>query len=261
MLAASRLPGRWSRRLVVAVVVISAVSLATQVLRYGFDVDPPGLNSLERWFFVDREMGVPAWFSAVLLFAIGERLWQVGTAVRATDGRWYPQWRLLAIVFVYLSLDELTEIHEQTIRPLKDLFQLSGVLGFAWVVVAVPLVLVLGALLLPFLRALPSSTRWAFVLSAACYLGGAVGLEMVGAVLFQDLGVPVVTTTEVGGVSTVTEDVHLGGMLYAVVVGAEEALEMLGLVLFLGAVSTTLRRTLLTAVPAAHPEELLTPSA
>lgn len=63
------------------------------------------------------------------------------------------------------------------------------------------------------------------------------------------------------GVTTVTEGVHLGGMLYAVVVGAEEALEMLGLVLFLGAVSVTLRRTRLTAVPAAHGEDLRTPSA
>jgi hypothetical protein len=238
--AAVRLPGGWTGRLLLVVAVVSLVSFATQVARYGFHQQFPGLNSLERWFFVDLEMGVPAWLSASLLFLAGERLWRVGTAAQAHGSPWSRHWRVLAVVFVYLSLDELTEIHEQVIRPVKALLHLSGALAFAWVVVAVPLLVVFAVVFSGFLLALPRWTRWAFVISAACYVGGAVAVEMVGAALAEQTGVVTTVVTIAGGVRTVTETLAIPTVTYAVVVGVEEALEMVGTVLFLGAVTVAL---------------------
>ncbi|WP_337060372.1 hypothetical protein [Kineococcus sp. G2] len=239
---AVRLPGRWTPVLLLVVAALSAVSLLSQVLKHGLGLDVNGLNTLERWFFVDREMGIPAWFSTLLLFLAAERLWRTATEAKASGDRWHRHWRLLSIAFAYLSLDELTEIHEQTIPPLKAAFGFSGVLAFAWVVLAVPLLVVFGLVFLRFLLALPRATRWAFLASAALYCGGAVGVEMLSAPFFDSAGVETVTTTVVGGVETVTRGVVIESVPYAVVAGVEEALEMVGSVLFLGATAVALRQ-------------------
>ncbi|GAA1434497.1 hypothetical protein GCM10009616_29070 [Microlunatus lacustris] len=248
------MPGGWTTKLLLVVGGLSLLSFATQVVRHGLQLQPPGLNSAERWFFVDREMGVPAWFSASLLLLAGERLWRVATAARERGEPWVRHWKLLAVAFVYLSLDELTEIHEQVITPVREVFDLSGALAFAWVVVAAPLVLVFGVVFLRFLVSLPTWTRWAFVISAICYVGGALGVEMIGAVLAERSGVISTTTTVVDGVSTVTENLTIPTLTYGFVVGVEEALEMVGSVLFLGAVTVALLQRTARGSQAEPPE-------
>jgi len=235
------LPGRWTPALLGVIVGLSVLSLLSQILKYGLHLDLEGLNSFERWFFVDREMGVPAWFSTVLLFVAGERLWRIASTEKAAGSRWSRHWRLLSVTFVYLSLDELTEIHEQAILPVRAVLHTSGVLTFAWVVVAVPLVAVFGLVYLRFLRAQSSVLRWTFVLSAVVYLGGAVGMEMAGSPVYDAAAVPVVTTVVTdGGAPQVAETVVVHDVPYAFVVGLEEGLEMLGALMFLGAVTTAL---------------------
>ncbi|NIZ92181.1 hypothetical protein [Kineococcus rubinsiae] len=253
LLRGFRLPGRWTPALLGVIAVLSVLSVLSQVLKYGLDLDLEGLNSFERWFFVDREMGVPAWFSTILLFVAGERLWRLASHEKAAGSPWHRHWRLLSATFVYLSLDELTELHEQAILPLRALLDTSGVLTFAWVVLAVPLVAVFGLVFLRFLRAQSAVTRWTFVLSAVVYLGGAVGMEMAGSPLYNAAAVPVTTTVVTdGGTPQVSETVVVHDVPYAFVVGLEEGLEMLGALLFLGAVTTVAvekRRSSPTALP------------
>lgn len=218
------LPGRWTPFLLAVVAGLVVTHLVVNALRIGVG-DIPGLNSLVRWLDVDQENGVPAWFNGVLLLLCAQALWRLGDASRvAGRRRWVRHERLLAVVFVYLSLDEITEIHEQTITPLRQLFGLGGILTFAWVVVAVPMVAVLGLLFLGYLRALPPPAGWLFVLSGAIFVGGAVGVELVGSALWSTSGNQTMT--------------------YAVVVGLEKGLEMLGLVVFLGTVTAVRARVL-----------------
>ncbi|WP_432495320.1 hypothetical protein [Kineococcus auxinigenes] len=219
------LPGRGTATLLLVVAALSAASLLSRALAGAAALGGvPGLDNLERWFYVDREGGVPAWFNAVLLFACAERLWQVSRAAR--DGehpqrRWRRHWLLLAVAFGYLSFDEMSAVHEIVIGPLRDGFGLTGFLSFAWVVVAVPLVVAFGLLFVRFLLAQSRAVRRGVLLSAAVYLGGAVGVEVLSAGAYSALG----------------ED----SAVYVLAAGVEEALEMAGLVLFLGVVTTVLR--------------------
>lgn len=221
--SAVKLPGQWTGWLLAAIVAISTASLLTQIVKNGLEVTFRGLPTLERWLYVDREMGIPAWFSSILLFLCGQALWQVATASRRAGDRWHRHWRFLSVIFVYLSLDELTEIHEQSITPLKTLLDLDGALRFAWVVAALPILALLGLFYLRFLLALPKPSRFAFLLAAGMYVGGAAGVELIGSALHSGSG---------------TET-----LAYAASVTAEEGLEMLGVVLFLGAVTAVLRGT------------------
>jgi hypothetical protein len=82
---------------------------------------------------------------------------------------------------VFLSIDEATSIHE-TGDSLHEFLGIETATTFLWTVPYAIAVLLLAAGLYRFFVSLPSRTRKLFVLSAAIYLGGALGLELVAAV-------------------------------------------------------------------------------
>ncbi|HEY3337824.1 MAG TPA: hypothetical protein VGK18_04935 [Propionicimonas sp.] len=191
-----------------------------------------GLGTMEQFFYYDLEGNIPTWFSSILLFLCAERAWQVASAARASGDRWHRHWRWLSLIFAYLSLDELVQLHEQVVVPLRESLSLGGVLRFAWVVAAVPLVVVFAIAYLRFLMAQPLWTRVAFIVSGVIYVGAAAGMEMVGALVVTAFG--------------------FQSLPYAAVSGVEEGAEMLGVVLFLGAL-TQARARLQGSTPATTP--------
>lgn len=215
------LPGRWTPVLLGGIAAIVLLHLVTTTLRYSLD-DFPGKDTAVRVLDVNQEAGLPAWFSTLLLFSTAVSLWLLADRSALTDrSRWVRHERGLALVFVYLSLDEATSLHEQTAAPLRDAFDLDGVLSYAWVVLFVPLVLVVAVLYLGWLRSLPLAAARLVVVAGLLYVGGAAGVEMVGAGL-DDAG-----------------QKYTPG--YALVVTVEELGEMLGVLLMLSVV-TWLRR-------------------
>lgn len=206
-------PDRILRPLIVTVITLSALSYVGQVAAYGLELRFDGLPTWLRYTDVDREANLPAWFQSGLIVVIAILLWSIAADSAARENRWTVHWRLLAIAMVYLSIDELTEIHEQTIAPLQRLFGLDGFLYFAWIALAVPLLGVFGLFFLSFLRALPRPTARGIIVAFALYVGGAVAVEMVGGKLYSTIGRET--------------------MRYASVVSVEEALEMLGMTIFL----------------------------
>ena len=117
--------------------------------------------------------------------------------------------------------------------PLRESLSLGGALRFAWVVVAVPLVVAFAIVYLRFLMAQPLWTRVAFIVSGLLYVGAAAGMEMIGSLVVTAFG--------------------FQSLLYSAVSAVEEAAEMLGAVLFLGALTVALarlqRRTPATTAP------------
>ena len=215
------LPGHWTRDLLLVIVGLIALGYLSQVFRY-FDLDFRGLHSLERYFFYDLEGNIPTWFSSILLFLCAERAWWVASAARASGNRWHRHWRGLSVIFAYLSLDELAQLHEPVGAALRESMSLDGALRFAWVVIAVPLVVVFAILYLRFLMAQPLWTRVAFIVSGLVYVGAAAGMELIGSLVVTAFG--------------------FHSPLYVAVSAVEEGAEMLGVVLFLGALTVALAR-------------------
>lgn len=215
------LPHGWSRNLYIVIASLLVISLLTR-LAVVAAVDFRGLNSLQRLFNVDAEANFPSWFSCILLFLCAQVMWTLARRRPGDSRRWQLQERALAAVFVYLSIDELASLHEQIEIPVREAFHLTGALYFAWVAVAVPLVLLFGLLMLGYLRALPATTRRYFVLAGLLFVGGAAGFEVVGSVLW-------------------TSGEGEGSVPYIVETIVEEGLEMGSLVVFLGAAHQLLR--------------------
>ncbi len=164
-------------------------------------------------FDMDRENTIPAWFSSMLLVGCGLLLARIGLHYRQSRQPFACHWLVLAAVFIYLSIDESTALHEILIVPLRRRFNAGGILYFSWVIVALPLVTVMLLAYLRFLRSLAPRTRWLFVLAGGLYVGGALGMELIGGLLAEHTGFYTAR--------------------YTLVMTIEESLEMLGASLFL----------------------------
>jgi hypothetical protein len=167
---------------------------------------PSGLVPL---LSMSYEQNLPTFYSAALLLGCSLLLALVALGAKKNGERFVANWWVLSAGFLYIAIDEVLSFHEEA----GKLMALDGVLYFSWVVPAAILVLVIGAAYVRFLRHLPRSMAIRFLIAGAVYVGGAVGMEL-----------PLGYWTAHHGTD------NLG---YGLIDAAEEALEMLGLNLFL----------------------------
>lgn len=214
-----------SIRKVVIVLVLIAFWLAVlsitgkHIEAYAGTERPHILSEVVRLFNINRESSIPTWYASSLLLACAGLLAVIAHSKGYETGQ-RRYWLGLALVFLYLSIDEASEIHERLTEPLQAMFNTSGPLYFAWMVAFIPLLVVFGVVYFRFWWKLPPRYRQLFLLSACFYIGGAVGIEMVGSNMwYQD-----------GGSS----------LLYSTIGTIEEFFEMLG--------AATLIYTLLTYI-------------
>lgn len=138
----------------------------------------------------------------------------------SATGRERSAWIFLSIGSMGVAIDESCQIHERLSPMIGQMFGVStGVFAAPWVIVAIPIVIICGLVLLPFLIRLERPIAIRLVIAGALFVGGAVGLEMAFA--------PASTS----GRSAAT---------ILTLVTAEETLEMLGASLFAGTVAKLL---------------------
>ena len=166
---------------------------------------------------MDGENNLPALFSTLLLFCASLLLALIALLERRHEGVDVSKWAILAAGFMLMAMDEALSFHEKAIAPLRALLggQHLGIFFFAWVIPGFALVSVLGAFFLRFLFRLPRRTAIAFVVSAAIYLGGALGIELIEG-----------WWREAHGHRNLT---------YHVLVSLEEGMEMAGVIAFIHA--------------------------
>lgn len=200
--------GRW---LVIAMVVFNAAAFAVIGLTKALDRG----EDLARLFDVADEGNITSWVSALLFLGAAVLLAMNAHTAHIEGDRDERSWWLLAAVFTYLSLDEAAAVHELLTEPAGSLTDASGLFRYAWIIVAIPLVAILGIALLGYLRRLPVPTRRAFLVAGAVFLGGAIGLEAIGGAVLE------------AGIT--------GHGVNRLLVSIEEALENVGIALFIGA--------------------------
>ncbi|HEY5625482.1 MAG TPA: hypothetical protein VIT93_03230 [Dehalococcoidia bacterium] len=127
---------------------------------------------------LDEENNVPTWFASMLLALVGFGLVLVGLMKYQERDRYWWQWFAIALIPFFLSLDDMSQLHEALSSPLSEEYGFGGLLHWAWVVVALPAVGVLTILFLPFLRHLPARTLILLLAGAGMVFGGGVILEM-----------------------------------------------------------------------------------
>ncbi|MFC5578025.1 hypothetical protein ACFPOA_08400 [Lysobacter niabensis] len=166
----------WRLALVAALFV--AINIAMQGYRlFAHQEHVTGLAMMS----LDKENNVPALFSILLLFCASLVLALITVLEGKRNGPDVSKWAILAGGFLLMTMDEALSLHEKAIAPLRVLLggQHLGIFYFAWVIPGIALVVALGVYFLPFMLRLPRRTAIAFAVSAAIYLGGALGVELV----------------------------------------------------------------------------------
>lgn len=137
------------------------------------------LLGLSQRFDPRFEGTVHAWLGSLLLGVCAAAL-----AVIASDHRtakFRKQWWILTGGFLFLSADELLQIHEGLTKVSKAMFG-SGSAPHLWALIGLVGAAALFVAYLPFLRHLTPHFRKRFILAGAIYLGGAIGFELLGGV-------------------------------------------------------------------------------
>ncbi|MEX0269130.1 hypothetical protein AB3R30_08300 [Leptolyngbyaceae cyanobacterium UHCC 1019] len=198
-------------RVVICLVVISFLS---QMTLY-FLPDYPLRNYFAKAFNVDHERNIPTLYSFLALLFSSVLLGVIAHAKKLDSGRYQHHWKILSFIFLYLSLDEIGQLHEKLIEPTRSLLNATGFLYLTWIVPMGILVVIFIFSYSKFLLHLPASIKKLFVVACALYVGGAIGMEIPGGYLIYTTG--------------------MENLSYVIVATIEEALEMLGIVVFIHA--------------------------
>lgn len=136
---------------------------------------------LEKFSF-EGEANFPAFFSAVILLMVATLFATIAGCTRAIGEPDWRYWAALASVFCFLSLDEAAQIHEKLDTDMIwGSMETSGFLAWPWVILYGGIVTVFLLAFGRFWWRLPAGVRTAYAVSAALYVGAALGFEMLEA--------------------------------------------------------------------------------
>lgn len=176
-----------------------------------------GMNSglirlLIKFFDFNTEANLPTCFSSLLLIMNALILALIGYQYEKSNKKfWY--WFGLSIVFSFLSLDEMIQIHEHFRAPVESILNTTGIFYFAWFIPYLLMMILIVFAYFKFLMRLPKKTLKLFISSGITYLFGAVFLEAISGMYAENHGEQ--------------------NIVYAMIYTFEELFEMLGLALFL----------------------------
>ncbi len=201
--------------LAILVLVLTAQSLFTEYLIENTSLKDQGDSVIVLvldLFSVNLEESIPTWFATIILFVASILLGLIALHKRQEKDLHRLYWAGLAVIFMYLSMDEGAVIHEILADPLQQKFNTTGFFYFGWQLVAIPLVFIFVVVYARFLWRLPRKFAALFVLSGIIYVGGAVVVEGISASRWYSQG---------------------SDMTYLAIATVEEFCEMLGVVVFI----------------------------
>ncbi|MHA6606889.1 hypothetical protein [Photobacterium damselae] len=170
------------------------------------------VNTFIRLVNVDREMNIPTLYSScAMIFA--SILLAMTAILEKKQGSAYLAWYGLSFIFLFLALDEATELHEMLVTPIRSTLNTSGAFYFAWVIPYAILAVLFLLCYIKFLIRIPNRFTALFIISGSVYVAGALVFELIGGEIASIYGVD--------------------ALIYAVSYTIEEFLEMIGIVLLI----------------------------
>lgn len=193
--------------LAIILVVLVVIALTIQVLQGFFGIQHP--STIFLLFNFDEKTNFPTAFKLFGLSFSALLIYLVARAKKSVGDKYALHWKILSLVFVYLTLDEEAKIHQTISHLLSRVMNTSGIFTFPWVIIYLPLVVIFGLAYLKFFFHLPLRTRWLFLAAAIGYAGGSGGVELIKAQLASRIAMESVSYQLVALVSDTMECVGL----------------------------------------------------
>lgn len=204
--------------IILGVIIVALVGLSIwgQYLRFNpgaFTVRNPidefFIDLLMRAFYVDLEANIPTYFNTIILFIPALLLGIISAWKYSIKDKFKFHWIGLALIFLYLSMDEAAALHERLIKPVRAILNIyEGWFYFAWIIPGIVAVALFGLSYIRFFLNLNNRFKALFFFSLAIYIGGIIGGEMISGYFAQLTG--------------------LDNFNYAMFTSLEESLEYIG---------------------------------
>jgi len=180
------------------------------ISKYYFDHD--FIYGLIPLFDFNTEKNIPTLYSSIALLVASVLLYSIALAHKKMKSSCL-MWLGLSLIFLFLSIDEISSIHERFVKPTREAFKTSWLFFYAWVIPYGIALVVFIIAYSKFLFNLPKNTMILFLVSGAIFVSGAIGFELLGG--RQD---------ELYGNTNI---------LYSFYYTCEESLEMVGIAIFI----------------------------
>lgn len=174
--------------------VVMLLSLFGQRFRFfgGYSLSGPVqeyfLDTFIFEFFINNEGNIATFWNTLLLILTSGLAFILASAKFSQKDRYRFEWLMLGAVFLYLSMDESSVIHEKFSSLLKNMPDINGWAHYKWLYAGAPAVLLLTFLFLRFYLHLDLRNKILFPLSMALYLFGAFGGELLSGHYSQEFG-------------------------------------------------------------------------
>ncbi|MGK7911821.1 MAG: hypothetical protein AB4050_10135 [Synechococcus sp.] len=165
-------------------------------------------------FNIDEEYNFPTFFSVILLLICAFLLKRIAVMENNRQEAFVKHWKILHYIFIFLALDEAFQIHGIFMLFPQVAKQLPGIFHFPWVIPYGIALAILGFYFSRFILNLPTRIKSLILLSAFFYVGGALGIEMIGGSWIRIAG-------------------SQKNLVYALIVSLEEMMEITGLLIFI----------------------------
>ena len=159
-------------------------------------------------FNMDAEANVPTYFNTIILFIPAVLFAAIAVTKFLDKDKFRVHWAGLATLFLYLSVDEASVLHEKLIKPMRSALDPGGIFYFAWIIPGIAFILIVGLMYLRFFLNLETKFKILFFASILLYFGGVIGGEMVSGYFAESIGQKNFT--------------------YAVAASLEESIELIG---------------------------------
>lgn len=169
-----------------------------------------------RLFDLDTEACIPSIYSSFALLLCSVLLAIITKNKYQQTDRYRRYWKFLALTFLYLAIDEAVSIHELMNVYVGQNINTDGggFFYYAWVIPAIILFSLFSLIYIKFVLSLPKKTRLLFILSAATFVGGAVGVEMIAAKILTLQGTDNLTYALMATVEETLEMVAIAAFIY-----------------------------------------------
>jgi hypothetical protein len=204
-------PGTVLQCLLAVIGVLSLGHVMVNYHRFMVAGTPP--NRLYALLNMDWEGNIPTAFSALDLLLAALLLFSLSHRDSHEGGPWRTRYLGLGGLFLFLACDELFGLHERLSTTITRHAHTHSRLALGTVLLALVILPLIGVFFGRWLLALPRRLALVMLLSAAMFLAGAVGMEVVS------IGYASVRGTK-------------ATLMYQMLALLEEALEMIGIALF-----------------------------
>lgn len=218
-------PKKVSVILCIIVLFLTIASVTGQYYKMFVGADPFILKIVDKLDLDLESNNLPTWYQSSTLLLCSFLLLIIALIRREVKDKYSRFWGMMALGFLYLSMDEAVAIHEQITVPLRHALDAHGIFFFSWVIPIIILIPIALAISFKFLKDLPSWLFIMFVVAGVIYLSGALGMEMIGASYYEKNIEPFGNTIN---------------FTYCLLTTFEEVLEMSGMIVFIYALTTYL---------------------